>query len=512
VNTHLRGPDTRSSGAVFLLLLLIAIALRLPWFFQDVIDWDESGFILIGDALANGHLPYTLVWDNKPPLGFAFFAAMISVLPDSLAFIRLGGAILVALSAFLVFRISGRMVARQYALLSSTVFVVSVSSLISSGQAVMMEHVALAPMLGALALVDAKADVEKRAFAIGVLLGIATMVRTNLAYVLLSVLLLWPFASSHRSLREGVRSAVYVASGSMLVFGAIFAVYALGGHGKLLVDTAIRVALAYSDSNMGRLEAGRQMLRNILYLGGHGSAVEPLRFLAMFFWVAGLAGLALLGVMRRHRSLTSTFVLVFVFSTAFSIVSSGHAWGHYLIQVAPFFAIGAGILLSTVLPRMETRPVVILIFVLVVGITVSRGGFYKTLLETRARDGEIYQGVNFELARYLRTVSRPGDSLFLTDEILLYWLMDTYPLVPVAAFPANLWMEQAILKPLYGPGMTTYEILQEIVSRKPTRIILMQGRVGSTVARDGSRFFPQELLKGYYLESIVAGRLIYRRT
>src|SRR5215510_8570771 len=53
-------------------LLAFSIVIRLPWFFIDVIDPDEGIFILADQYLSQGHLPYTVVWDNKPPLGFVF--------------------------------------------------------------------------------------------------------------------------------------------------------------------------------------------------------------------------------------------------------------------------------------------------------------------------------------------------------------------------------------------------------------------------------------------------------
>ena len=51
------------------LILLAALALRAPFFGVDVIDWDESTFILMGDAWAGGSLPYLELWDTKRPQG-----------------------------------------------------------------------------------------------------------------------------------------------------------------------------------------------------------------------------------------------------------------------------------------------------------------------------------------------------------------------------------------------------------------------------------------------------------
>ena len=55
-------------------LLLLAIIVRLPFFFKDVIDWDESTYILMGQSVLDGHLPYTELWDLKPPGAFLIYA------------------------------------------------------------------------------------------------------------------------------------------------------------------------------------------------------------------------------------------------------------------------------------------------------------------------------------------------------------------------------------------------------------------------------------------------------
>ncbi|MFV1448861.1 hypothetical protein VBZ51_06925 [Maribacter sp. HS] len=57
---------------VFLLLSLITLFIRFPFFFRDYVDRDESTFILLGQSWVDGFLPYTHLWDLKPPLTFAF--------------------------------------------------------------------------------------------------------------------------------------------------------------------------------------------------------------------------------------------------------------------------------------------------------------------------------------------------------------------------------------------------------------------------------------------------------
>ena len=42
--------------------------LRLPFFFTDVFNWDESTYIIIGQWIVDGGLPYLGRTEIKPPL------------------------------------------------------------------------------------------------------------------------------------------------------------------------------------------------------------------------------------------------------------------------------------------------------------------------------------------------------------------------------------------------------------------------------------------------------------
>jgi len=52
---------------VLLGYLALSMLLRLPFSFVSVIDWDESTFIIMGQEILDGHLPYTRLWDFKLP-------------------------------------------------------------------------------------------------------------------------------------------------------------------------------------------------------------------------------------------------------------------------------------------------------------------------------------------------------------------------------------------------------------------------------------------------------------
>ena len=52
----------RRELGILLFISAVGLAIRLPFFFPAVIDWDESTYIIIGQS-AVGFLPNEIAWD-----------------------------------------------------------------------------------------------------------------------------------------------------------------------------------------------------------------------------------------------------------------------------------------------------------------------------------------------------------------------------------------------------------------------------------------------------------------
>ncbi len=100
---------------VLLILFVIAVFIRFPFFFRDYVDRDESTFILMGQSWVNGHLPYTQLWDLKPPITFLYFATVIKLFGKSFFAIRLFGSLMVALTALFTYGIATKIASKKIA-------------------------------------------------------------------------------------------------------------------------------------------------------------------------------------------------------------------------------------------------------------------------------------------------------------------------------------------------------------------------------------------------------------
>lgn len=60
----------------FLLLIVIALVARAQTFGNPVIEFDEQFYLVVGDRMLHGAVPYLDIWDRKPVGLFVLFAAM----------------------------------------------------------------------------------------------------------------------------------------------------------------------------------------------------------------------------------------------------------------------------------------------------------------------------------------------------------------------------------------------------------------------------------------------------
>lgn len=85
-----------------LVLLLLAVALRYHDYGNPVVHVDEQYYLLVGDRLARGALPYVDIWDRKPIGLFALFAAIRWLPGDGILAYQLVATLFATATAWLV--------------------------------------------------------------------------------------------------------------------------------------------------------------------------------------------------------------------------------------------------------------------------------------------------------------------------------------------------------------------------------------------------------------------------
>jgi len=492
-------------------LLLLSLILRLPFFFPDVIDWDESTFILMGQSILDGHLPYTELWDNKPPLAFVCFAVFIALFGKSIVAIRFAGALCVALVSFLIYLIGKTIWSDRIGILGATQFI-TISSVLPEAQALMTEHLALVPLMGALSLLVAQKPTPLILFAAGILMAIATLIRLNLAYVGLIVGLLLVFQKPLRSSAEFLKRGLAYACGNLLVVFLTYIPYAIANYQQTWWSSVIFAPWIYANSQ-----------------SKSSWDVIGLNVLCVLILIGGWLGLKLL--FRRWKKISQvqqnqlTLLVVFFLATEISILKSGASYSHYTIQLYPFFGLIAALLLNTFLPsKVRLRTVITVLSIL--AILLSEIFTKYQIIAERALAGQpLTYGPGYEIATYLNreNVSQGQDSskdgfpvagncpsVYMMSDHIAYWLTDLKPLTKLTTHPSNISREY-LLKALLGSEATTETEMAKILAQQP-KFIVKKKDLWYLSDKLAARILLEETLKTQYkLVKEIQEREIYRK-
>ena len=488
-------------------LLLLIVALRLPFFFRAVINWDESSQILMGQSLLDGYLPYIELWDNKPPLSFAFYAVAIVLFGKSILAIRLFGMLCVAAAALLTYGIGTRQWNARIGLLGAILFVFLASAL--EGHNTTTEHIAMVPLLGAVALVMSREFTPKVLFAVGAMMGIASLVRLNLAYTgaAFGVFLLFQFGLDRTPWGIALRGVMAYVSGIVFVVLATFFPYLATGSGQVWWLSVIVAPLAYSDE----MSARQALVEHVSYVLWNRSS--PMALTALV-WGGGLLGCAHLVARWTKMSAADrrqcALFLVFMGGTAVSILKSGTSAQHYLIQLAPFMALLTAI---PVVVLLSGRFRVLAAVGVMVALLMSMRPILleSRLLTTRALRGDsLSYGAAYDIAAFLKQSNLSRERIYLMDDHVAYWFLDAKPVSKVSTHPSNIGREH-LLASVVGPGSTTESEMAYILGRHP-RVIVRKPGVWYLVERPAARsLLDASLREQYELAAEVSGRLVYLR-
>jgi hypothetical protein len=110
-----RFAPTRSPMTVAAALLFVALVLRAWDFGNPVIHVDEQYYLLVGDRMLHGALPYVDIWDRKPIGLFAIFAAIRLLPGDGIIAYQITALLFATATAWLVQRAARRIGATRLA-------------------------------------------------------------------------------------------------------------------------------------------------------------------------------------------------------------------------------------------------------------------------------------------------------------------------------------------------------------------------------------------------------------
>jgi len=484
------------SGA---LILLAVLGTRAPFFFDYVIDWDESTFILLARSLLQGHLPYTQLWDAKGPIGFAVIAAAMLPAGESIPAVRVAGALLVFVSALLVRALVVKSLGARFGMPSALLFVLGCAAT-KSGQATMMEHIAVPLLLASVLLLIREPITGVSAFLAGVCVAAAALVRLEVGLVapLLGLSILVHSWSTRRRPAAVLVTAYALGGFALLLMVAL--PYWWSGELLTFVGSYFGAAIAHAGSGLSIVDAVVARAETTLGLG------RPIRlgnrqfWLALLIWVPAATGtvfcLRRIGWEKSECRLAFMVIGAAMAGVGVALLNTGWFYEHHSLQLLPFAAMLAAVAYQRVAAYGRYAQLAVFGWVAATALLALQDIPRRllTLIQSE-RPVATIRGAAGDLEDYLD--GRCGDdcSVFLLVDQVGYWLLDK-PLPTRIAHPGMLYVPYVYTL----PGMRSRSPVEEftaILASEPTFVVRPQADDSDESHAAADQVLERELTQSY---------------
>lgn len=318
-----------------LLVLAVIFLLRLPAFWTPILDVDEAQFAGFADVILSGGIPYIGSVDTKPPGIYYFFAAIFTVFGrNNMIAVHVATAIVVALTAWLCFRIGRRLFSAQAGFWAALFYAVFTAA---GFPKFIATSIAIVMMLPLAASIDALLGWEKGRgrwllLASGILWGIACLFKyqAGINLVVVAVYLLGcSFSDGGGRWRAFGRDLLAFASGGALVA-------ALCGLWLFRIG-------AWDAFRFWSLKGSAAYIGAAVDLPGFWGQLA-FQFWRMILWALPLwffAGAGMIAVVKR-RSWGAWLIALWLLLSFIPVCVGGKFYEHYFLQLYPAMAVLAG--------------------------------------------------------------------------------------------------------------------------------------------------------------------------
>lgn len=436
---------------------------------HEVIDWDESTFILMGADMARGNLPYVNLYDIKPPVTFAFFAGVELIAGRSLTAVRLFGDLCLLISVLAAFALARR----QTPVPAAGAGAAMVLALMASpyGQYTSSELPATAAVMVGLWLMVRHPGALWAAALVGALVSVATLTRPNLAILAVAWGLFYLLAGTVGARRGGpVPATAVIAYGAagLVPLGIVIAIYASAGELALLRLAVVDVSLAYAEGQYSWLGTGKRHLLHLIGFLRDAPWIYAPVLLAMGTGTAVAARrLWRSGVGLFDSALAVTFAAILV-----SILRSGGDYPHYWIQILPLGGCYAALGLAAAADRLgrgRARWAVVAVVLLPVAGAVAATGRDTLTVLTRPDLVRAHHAVR-AAADTIAADLDPGETVWAQYNQIIHWYLDVPLLSRIATHPSNV-VRRPILETLSAAGYVDPDEAGRLMALEPDFIV-----------------------------------------
>ena len=307
-----------------ILLCLVPILLYLP-VIGSPLERDEGVYATIGQRLLHGDIPYRDLFDNKPPVVYAWYAFSFLVFGEGVAAPRIVAAVLLSLTTLAIFGEAQMIFPRRVAYLAAASFAVATGlpfvALHANSEAYMV-----LPLVASLAAFTIGTRRSRLGWFVlaGALGALAAMTKQVAVWniVALAVMAMtwrWGRAETAWQRITPLLSLLAGAAGATALIAAPFFV-----EGAL--SDFLYANISYNWVYASFVTFGYTVAHLALGAALVSALAAPL--------VAGMV-LGVLTVLRRTRRHAAYLLVVWAAASAFGVASGGRFFPHYFLQLVP---------------------------------------------------------------------------------------------------------------------------------------------------------------------------------
>ena len=453
----------RDGISALLLLLGAALLFRAAFFGNPVIEGDEQFYLLVGDRVRQGLLPYVDIWDRKPVGLFLVYAAIRLLGGEGIWQYQLVATLFAAATAFLVSRIATRFAPRRAAVLAGVTYLAWLGVFGGEGgQSPVFYNlpVALAALLVLRVVATGGVVSGSRLLALGggamLAMGLAIQIKYAALFegIFLGCALLWQgWRSGLGTARLALFGVCWIAC-TLLPTAAALASYAAIGEADAFLFanffSVFRRDTSAAGSSLGRLAQMAALASPLLLCAALGR------------WPRRRPGIAV----RPGGAAAQDFVLAWAAASVLGVLAFGTYYGHYALPMLVPLSTAAAPVLAGARPGLPVpgsagrRRVPAAALLPLTGLAASLA---MAVIHARSR------GSGAEVRLLAEAVSlRPAECLFVFDgEPILYHL--TGSCLPTRyVFPTHL----SDRRDAGAIGVDQVAELRRVLATRPAYIVL----------------------------------------
>ncbi len=396
-----------------LVILFFGLLVFLTQFYSigvEVINWDETDFMLMGLSFYNGNLPYVEVWDLKPPLHFFYLGIAFKLFSPSLLTARLAGDFLIFLTSVCLYLISKKIFKNYEAIIVSMLYISFLS--FEFAQPTMTEF--LSTLLVIIGLILYQKNSAISFFSSGFFIILSTFTRTNTAFVWIFFIFYSFFVKEKRS------NLKYYISGSLIPVIFFSVLYFVEEKFLEFFYSVFLIPLGNTLIRENIFDVFADSYRGIFLENIFSIPTFFLIFLIIFclsLFNSNFRSLLITGI-------PSINIYLYAFlSLTLSILVGGRFYYHYLIQLFPFLSI----FIIFVISKIFNSSKLVYLFLILLLTFNSLSLASQTIFNL-----QNYQYIkqNYKKKKISKFID-PGEDLLALDNHLVYFYLDKEPITPI---------------------------------------------------------------------------------